>query len=750
MVDYSAALPQLQQYQAPNMLAMAEQANKMQLYNTMMQEKQRGFQESNALRDWIAKGGDVTTPAGQREAVALAPNAGPGFVKSNLDIIGQDRANKQAALGLTETQGRINAQGQTADKARLEQVVANTAHISEIIAKVADMDPVNGRKAYLDVVRPMAMHLEPNWAKALPEDFDAERLKVLARTGAQAATEHAAVLADQRKAAQLGFQIIENPDGSKTLVRVAPGGGTATPVQGGTSAAKPPAVWQDPNSGRSYQPIINANGEVIGQREVTPNNVAPPAARGAAATNPATIDAQIIGSEGLDRNPLSSAQGPGGIVDKTFVSAFKQMYPTQAQGMSDDAILARRSPELQTQMVSYLRNQNVAALPQGVTPDAGNLKLMHFLGQPDALKVFNADPNTPVEQLVSPAAIAANSSILAGKTAGQVIQWARANMNAQGGTTPTMTGGGGTPTQMPNAVTNNLAPALAPNAGNALPGVLAGMQPVPQTPLSLNPAIAGNLSPKAAAQQEAERAKLAVTPQPGFEKLPDGSERPIKGGPADPAVIAAKQTATTAATKNAELQVKAADTLPKLRESTQVLKATIDQLIGNTKIDAKGNVIEDKKAPLHPGFGQAVGFSASKLIAPNTPFAGTDRADFEALFKQTQGGAFLEAYDQLRGAGGIALEEGRKATEAKNAMSLATTEKAFIKAANDYRTSLDRGLAIVEKQAAGGAAPAAATAGGTAPADGGAPVAIKNDQEYSALTKGTLYTAPDGSVRRKQ
>jgi hypothetical protein len=46
-------------------------------------------------------------------------------------------------------------------------------------------------------------------------------------------------------------------------------------------------------------------------------------------------------------------------------------------------------------------------------------------------------------------------------------------------------------------------------------------------------------------------------------------------------------------------------------------------------------------------------------------------------------------------------------------MSLATTEKAFIKAANDYRTALDRGLAIVEKQAAGG---------GAAPADGAKPV----------------------------
>ena len=738
MVDYNAALPQLTPYQAPNVLGMAEMANKLQLYNTMRQEKERGFAESNALRDWIKNGGDVTTPEGQRAAVALAPNAGPGFIKANLDIIGQDRINKQAALGLTETQGRINEQGP-----KLEATRAETA--AKILAFHRETAPIVKDQATYDIWRANLLKDAPKLAAEVDPVYSPEGMQRLIMTHDAITKEYAAQAAEQRLRERPGFQTIENPDGSKTIVRVAPGGGAATPVQGGRSAAKPPAVWQDPNSGRSFQPTINADGEVTGQREVTPGNVAPPAARGAAATNPAAIDAQIMGSEGLGRNPLSTAQGPGQIVDRTFVSAFKQMYPTQAQGMSDDAILARRSPELQTQMVSYLRNQNVAALPQGVTPDAGNLKLMHFLGQPDALKVFRADPNTPVEQLVSPAAIAANSSILAGKTAGQVIQWARANMNAQGGVTPAMTGGGATPTQTPNAVTNNLAPALAPGAGNALPDVLAGMQPAPQTPLSLNPTIASNLSPKAAALQEAELAKLAVTPRPGFEKVP-GGEKFIKGGPEDPEVIAAKQTATTAATKNAELQVKAADTLPKLRESTRVLKATLDQLIGNTKIDAKGRVVEDPKAPLHPGFGQAVGFSTSKLIAPNTPFAGTDRADFEALFKQTQGGAFLEAYDQLRGAGGIAIEEGRKATEAKNAMSLATTEKAFIKAANDYRNSLDRGLAIVEKQAVGGAAPTAAAT----PANDAAPVAIKNDQEYNALTKGTLYTAPDGSVRRKQ
>jgi hypothetical protein len=535
MVDYNAALPQLTPYQAPNVLGMAEMANKLQLYNTMRQEKERGFAESNALRDWIKNGGDVTTPEGQRAAVALAPNAGPGFIKANLDIIGQDRANKQAALGLTETQGRINAQGPALQTSQTEAA-------AKILAFHRETAPIVKDQATYDIWRANLLKDAPKLASEVDPVYSPEGMQRLIMTHDASTKEYAAQAAEQRLRERPGIQTIENPDGSKTIVRVAPGGGAATPVQGGTSAAKPPAVWQDPNSGRSYQPVINANGEVTGQREVTPGNVAPPAARGAAATNPAAIDAQIMGSEGLGRNPLSTAQGPGQIVDRTFVSAFKQMYPTQAQGMSDDAILARRSPELQTQMVSYLRNQNVAALPQGVTPDAGNLKLMHFLGQPDALKVFKADPNTPVEQLVSPAAIAANSSILAGKTAGQVIQWARANMNAQGGVTPAMTGGGATPTQTPGGVTNNLAPALAPGAGNALPDVLAGMQPAPQTPLSLNPTIASNLSPKAAAQQEVELAKLAVTPRPGFEKVP-GGEKFIKGGPEDPEVKAAAKTA---------------------------------------------------------------------------------------------------------------------------------------------------------------------------------------------------------------
>jgi hypothetical protein len=176
----------------------------------------------------------------------------------------------------------------------------------------------------------------------------------------------------------------------------------------------------------------------------------------------------------------------------------------------------------------------------------------------------------------------------------------------------------------------------------------------------------------------------------------------------------ALKAAETTATEMAKNQVKAADTLPKLEENVRTITSALDQMIGKTTVSAGGAVVQDKSAPLHPGFGAAVGFSPSKWISKE-PIQGTDRADFEQLYKQVQGGAFLDAYNTLRGGGSITEKEGEKATAAKNAMSLATSEKAFIKAANDYRGALTRGLELMRQQAAGGAAPAV-PAGGAAPA----------------------------------
>jgi hypothetical protein len=62
MVDYNAALPQLQQYQAPNMLSMAEHLQKMQTSNMLMQQRARELQKENALTEILGRSGGKATP----------------------------------------------------------------------------------------------------------------------------------------------------------------------------------------------------------------------------------------------------------------------------------------------------------------------------------------------------------------------------------------------------------------------------------------------------------------------------------------------------------------------------------------------------------------------------------------------------------------------------------------------------------------------------------------------------------------
>jgi hypothetical protein len=57
MVDYNAALPQLAQYQAPNVLAAAEHMQKMQTSNMLMQQRAAELQKENAIRGAAAEHG---------------------------------------------------------------------------------------------------------------------------------------------------------------------------------------------------------------------------------------------------------------------------------------------------------------------------------------------------------------------------------------------------------------------------------------------------------------------------------------------------------------------------------------------------------------------------------------------------------------------------------------------------------------------------------------------------------------------
>lgn len=164
---------------------------------------------------------------------------------------------------------------------------------------------------------------------------------------------------------------------------------------------------------------------------------------------PAGVDPAIKAVEGTGKNPLSSAQGPYQMIDRTFEDQFRKQFPDRAAGMTHEQILALRStPEgnqLSEQLGPKLIEQNKQALTNaGFDPTPGNTYLAHFLGADGAIGVLRAPPETPIEQLISKEAIDANERLLKGKTAGQVRQEMSniiANANVAGGRSGRASGG---------------------------------------------------------------------------------------------------------------------------------------------------------------------------------------------------------------------------------------------------------------------------------------------------------------------
>jgi len=159
---------------------------------------------------------------------------------------------------------------------------------------------------------------------------------------------------------------------------------------------------------------------------------------------------RIMQREGTEKNPRSSAQGIGQFIDSTFVDTYRKTFPDQArsltEGLPEDRakarILAQRGTMIDAQtpievpMMNTFTRENKNALSRAnLDPTPGNTRLAHFLGAGGAINVLKANPNTPVESLVSQEAIQANPTVLKGKTAGEVSAWA--NKQMEGGITPT-------------------------------------------------------------------------------------------------------------------------------------------------------------------------------------------------------------------------------------------------------------------------------------------------------------------------
>jgi hypothetical protein len=145
--------------------------------------------------------------------------------------------------------------------------------------------------------------------------------------------------------------------------------------------------------------------------------------------------------------------------------------------------------------------------------------------------------------------------------------------------------------------------------------------------------------------------------------------------------------------------------LPKVLDTAAQTLADVDALIG--KRDDKGSLLKGQKP--HPGFENAVGAGLPLRFIPGTP-----ESDFQARFDQIKGGAFLQAFETLKGGGSITQPEGEKGTAALNRMGLAQSEKEFVQAAREFQDIVRTGVERAKRMAGRSGGEAAPAAGGGA------------------------------------
>jgi hypothetical protein len=251
----------------------------------------------------------------------------------------------------------------------------------------------------------------------------------------------------------------------------------------------------------------------------------------------------------------------------------------------------------------------------------------------------------------------------------------------------------------------------------------------PQPGAGTGPAIVP-MSPSKVAEMQATQARVgetvtpfsaaganaAVNNMPGVPVPDAGAKNAMRAGPigagdfarqqqeeADKraqALELAKQRQTAQVARQEAVITK----LPQVEETATEALRQIDDLIGGGTVDDKGRLVYAKGAkPAHPGFESAVGMSLSKMTGG--PIPGSNRSNFEERFKQTQGGAFLEAFNMLRGGGAIDRKEGEKATAARTRMSLNQSGPEFVTAAREYADIIKNGMARAREMAKNGTWP---------------------------------------------
>ena len=125
--------------------------------------------------------------------------------------------------------------------------------------------------------------------------------------------------------------------------------------------------------------------------------------------------------------PTSSALGLFQFLNGTWLATVARHRPDLLEGRTQAQVLALRTdPTVGIEIGARFTEDNANALGAGRTD--GDLYLAHFLGLGTARKFLRARPSAAAAALAGDAAVQANRAILAGKTAGQVRDWAQNSM----------------------------------------------------------------------------------------------------------------------------------------------------------------------------------------------------------------------------------------------------------------------------------------------------------------------------------
>lgn len=128
----------------------------------------------------------------------------------------------------------------------------------------------------------------------------------------------------------------------------------------------------------------------------------------------------------LAKNLRSTALGPFQFIESTFFDVVSRHFPELAKDKSYREILQLRIDLKASRdaALAYTRENAAYLNERGITPEPAYLRLAFLLGPSGANKVISAKPETPVDELLSQAALDANP-FLQGMSAEQLIERAR-------------------------------------------------------------------------------------------------------------------------------------------------------------------------------------------------------------------------------------------------------------------------------------------------------------------------------------